>query len=74
MRKKILTTFLTCAMALNLFTAIAEPFSDRMTFTVRGTGPDVLLIPGLTCSSAVWDATAKRLEVHYRLHLVQIAG
>jgi pimeloyl-ACP methyl ester carboxylesterase len=22
----------------------------------------------------VWDATAKRLEVHYRLHLVQIAG
>jgi pimeloyl-ACP methyl ester carboxylesterase len=61
-------------MALNLFTAIAEPFSDRMTFTVRGTGPDVLLIPGLTCSSAVWDATAKRLEVHYRLHLVQIAG
>jgi pimeloyl-ACP methyl ester carboxylesterase len=61
-------------MALNLFTAIAEPFPDRMTFTVRGTGPDVLLIPGLTCSSAVWDATAKRLEVHYRLHLVQIAG
>jgi pimeloyl-ACP methyl ester carboxylesterase len=42
--------------------------------TVRGQGPDVVLIPGLASSSAVWDATAKHLEGHYRLHIVQVAG
>jgi pimeloyl-ACP methyl ester carboxylesterase len=34
----------------------------------------VLLIPGMTCSAAVWDATAERLEEHYRLYLVQVDG
>jgi pimeloyl-ACP methyl ester carboxylesterase len=74
MRNNIVSTFLTCAVALNAFTVIAEPFSDRITVTVRGKGPDVLLIPGLTCSTDVWDATVKQLEGHYRLHLVQVAG
>lgn len=50
------------------------PTSDRFTVTVRGKGPDILLVPGLTSSSAVWDTTAKQLEAHYRLHLIQIAG
>src|SRR5580658_3054793 len=54
--------------------AAAEPVTDRITVTVRGEGSDVVLIPGLACSSAVWDATAKRLEGHYRLHIVQVAG
>jgi pimeloyl-ACP methyl ester carboxylesterase len=74
MRNKILTTLLTCALALNAMITSAEPFSDRITVTVRGHGPDVLLIPGLTCSIEVWDATAKQLEGRYRLHLVQVAG
>lgn len=42
--------------------------------TVRGHGPDVVLIPGMTCSAAVWDATAEHLEEHYRLHLIQVDG
>ena len=33
-----------------------------------------MLIPGLACSSAVWDAAAKQFEDRYRLHLVQVAG
>jgi pimeloyl-ACP methyl ester carboxylesterase len=74
MHKKALTTFITCALALNVFAAFAEPFSNRITVTVRGTGLDVLLIPGLTCSTAVWDTTAKGLQGHYRLHLIQVAG
>jgi pimeloyl-ACP methyl ester carboxylesterase len=32
----------------------------------------VVLIPGLASSSAVWDATATRLEGRYRLHIVQV--
>ncbi len=61
-------------LALQLCVAFADPVSDRITVTVRGKGPDVLLIPGLSCSNAVWDAAARRLEGRYRLHLVQVAG
>src|ERR1700689_3481631 len=74
MRKTVLTIPPLAIAAWHISAAIAEPASDRITVTVRGTGPDVLLLPGLACSTAVWDATAKHLEGHYRLHLVQVAG
>jgi pimeloyl-ACP methyl ester carboxylesterase len=69
-----LKTLLAAAFTLQLVTALAAPASDRITVTVRGKGSDVVLIPGLACSGAVWDATAKQLEDHYRLHIVQVAG
>jgi pimeloyl-ACP methyl ester carboxylesterase len=56
------------------FIAKAESISERITVSVRGDGPDVVLIPGLACSNAVWDATPKQLEGKFRLHLVQVAG
>ncbi len=71
MRKTTFTIFL---IALLAWHAVADPILDRITVTVRGQGPDVILIPGLTCSSAVWDTTAAHLEGHYRLHLIQVAG
>ena len=47
-------------------------------FTVTDTGtvgkPDVVLIPGLSSSRAVWDAEAAKLAPNFRLHLVQIDG
>jgi pimeloyl-ACP methyl ester carboxylesterase len=72
--KSSFVALLTIAVAWQVFAAGAGTVSNRMTVTVRGHGPDVLLIPGLTCSSAVWDATASHLESHYRLHIVQVAG
>jgi len=76
MHKKIHSTIVLCALAIScgFHSAMAESYSDRITVTVKGSGPDVLLIPGLTCSSAVWDDTVKRFEGTCRLHLVQIAG
>ena len=74
MLKSIFTTSVAGIVAFHVAAAIADPVSDRITVTVRGQGPDVLLIPGLACSSAVWDATATHLEGHFRLHIVQIAG
>jgi pimeloyl-ACP methyl ester carboxylesterase len=71
MRKTTFTIFLITLLSWH---AIADPILDRITVTVRGQGPDVILIPGLTCSSAVWDTTAAHLEGHYRLHLIQVAG
>jgi pimeloyl-ACP methyl ester carboxylesterase len=49
-------------------------YTDRISVTVTGQGPDVILIPGLASSAHVWDATVAQLSPHYRLHVVQVAG
>ena len=41
---------------------------------VTGSGPDVLLIPGLASSGATWDDTVKQLTPHYRCHVFTLAG
>ncbi len=68
------TNLLIAAAVSFTSTAVADTTSDRITVSVRGEGPDVILIPGLACSTAVWDATVAHLSGHYRLHLVQVAG
>lgn len=70
---KLITGFIT-ALAWQALTNAADVVSDRMTVSVRGRGPDVLLIPGVATSGAVWEATASRLEKQFRLHIVQVAG
>jgi pimeloyl-ACP methyl ester carboxylesterase len=58
--------------APGLVVQAAQP--TRFTIEVRGQGPDVVLVPGLGSSRAVWDDTARRLEGRYRLHIVQVNG
>lgn len=48
--------------------------ADRISVTVTGKGPDVVLIPGLASSGAVWDDTVRRLSPTHRVHVVQVAG
>ena len=48
----------------------ATPFEVRVT----GAGPDVLLIPGLASSGAVWDATTRQFCVKRRCHVFTLAG
>ena len=62
------------AAAKALKTAAFVP--TRFTVVDEGTvgKPDVVLIPGLSSSRAVWDAEAKLLAPNYRLHLVQVDG
>ncbi len=47
-------------------------------FTVVDAGtvgkPEVILLPGLASSRAVWDAEATKLAPNFRLHLVQVNG
>jgi pimeloyl-ACP methyl ester carboxylesterase len=47
---------------------------DRFTVEMRGEGPDVILIPGLSSSREIWAPAAKALESRYRVHIVQVAG
>lgn len=48
--------------------------SDRISVTTRGTGPDMILIPGLASHRDVWAGVADTLDDRYRLHLVQVNG
>jgi pimeloyl-ACP methyl ester carboxylesterase len=52
----------------------ARPFAPtRFSVQVVGTGPDVILIPGLTGSREVWRGAVAGVP-GYRYHLVQVAG
>ena len=55
--------------------AAAQAFqSQRIAVTARGEGPDVILIPGLASTPAVWDATVRALDDRYTVHLVAVNG
>lgn len=52
-----------------------SPFaSRRIAVSVRGQGPDLILIPGLASTADVWNSAATRLEGRSRLHLVSVRG
>jgi len=55
--------------------AVAAPAFEPTRFSVvtKGSGPDVILIPGLTASRAVWAGTVAAVP-GYRYHMVQLAG
>jgi pimeloyl-ACP methyl ester carboxylesterase len=72
--------FAACAAAAPPREAVAAaqapraPFaSERIGVTVRGSGPDVVLIPGLSSSPQVWDSTIAAVP-GYRYHVVHVAG
>ncbi len=74
-------TFLAAAAALALAGCASEPTRaqpprfqpTRFSVEVRGTGPDVILIPGLTAGRDVWSRTVTAVP-GYRYHLVQVSG
>lgn len=41
---------------------------------IQGSGPDVLLLPGLASSPEVWSSLAARLTERHRVHLIHVAG
>ena len=57
-----------------LFTDSKLIVRDRISVEVVGSGPDLILVPGLDSSRLTWKRTAERLRSRYRLHLVQVAG
>ena len=63
--------------AMRLVAQTPKPFAPTR-FTVVDAGtvgkPDVLLLPGLSSSRAVWETEAAKLSPNFRLHLVQVNG
>ena len=70
-------TLLTAAAALAASPASAwaqSAFrSRRISVETRGSGPDLMLIPGLASTAEVWRSTADRIAGR-RLHLVSVRG
>lgn len=72
-------TFILATIALGLVgctptASEAAPFQPtRFSVQVQGSGPDVILIPGLTAGREVWQATARALP-GFRYHLIQVSG
>jgi pimeloyl-ACP methyl ester carboxylesterase len=65
---------LSIALATPPVGALATPFaSDRITVRTEGSGPDVVLIPGLNSSPRTWASTVDAVP-GYRYHLVQLSG
>lgn len=54
--------------------ALAEDAGPCPPFEVTGSGPDLVLVPGLGSSPQVWDGVRDSLAKDYRLHLVHVAG
>ncbi|MDH4384699.1 MAG: alpha/beta hydrolase [Caulobacter sp.] len=67
-----LLSFLAGLLLPALATQAATP--TRFSVEVRGAGPDIILIPGLASSPAVWATTIQALEGRYRLHILQVNG
>lgn len=54
--------------------AAAAPFKPtRFSVSVTGSGPDVILIPGLASSPGIWRGTVAGVR-GYRYHLVHVSG
>ena len=72
--RRTLLAAVVAAALLPLTDAFSAPFeSNRITVTTQGSGPDVVLIPGLNSSPRAWTTTVAALP-GYRYHLVQLAG
>jgi pimeloyl-ACP methyl ester carboxylesterase len=73
MFRLLLTALLVLLPAAALAEAPLAP-TARFSVTVEGSGPDVILIPGLSTPRDVWDGVRASLRTRYRLHLIQLRG
>lgn len=66
----LLLTISALFLAGNNLCSAASPFTVQIT----GSGPPMILIPGLTCGGDVWDSTVEHFKSKYECHVVTLAG
>jgi N-formylmaleamate deformylase len=65
-----LAAFACCFHQLNLSAAEPAPFRA----VVTGSGPPMILIPGLASGGNVWDGTVAHFKGRYQCHVLTLAG
>jgi N-formylmaleamate deformylase len=73
MSRWLILSFSAVSALLAAPAAAAPSKPARISVAVRGNGPDVILIPGLSASRGIWNGTVAAVP-GYRYHLVQVAG
>lgn len=71
-RRVLLGALLAPAMAASA--QASDNKAELFGVELRGSGPDVLLVPGLASSPEVWTSLAAELSAQHRVHLIDIAG
>ncbi len=69
--KSVAALALAFALAASAGAQSSHPSFDVQ---VTGTGPAIVLIPGLLSSGEVWDTTVARYKDRYTLHVLTLAG
>lgn len=46
----------------------------KLSVTIEGTGPDLVLLHGWGLNSRIWDAVAQRLKLTHRVHRIDLPG
>lgn len=72
--KPLFSAALLLLFSVTTYADDAKSLSPLITVETEGSGPDILLIPGLASSRSVWNGLSPELAAHYRLHKVQLAG
>ena len=54
--------------------AQAQPAHPSFDVEITGSGPAIILIPGLMTPGDVWDTTVERYRHRYELHMLTLAG
>jgi pimeloyl-ACP methyl ester carboxylesterase len=74
-RVRTTATLLALAAAASPLAATENSVPPRsFEVQVHGSGPPVILIPGLSCSPSVWEETMDALAAEFELHAVSLAG
>ena len=62
------------AVVATLLFATPVAAENCPSFAVEGTGPDVILVPGLASSPATYDGLVEALKDRFRFHRITLAG
>ncbi len=71
---KTLQLFLITLIITNSLSAQKAKHYDSFTVSVQGKGETMFLIPGLSCSGNVWNATIDQFKDSYQIHTFTLAG
>ncbi len=72
--KKIVLSLLSLCLFATVYAQKVTTNYPEFKVEVSGTGPDLILIPGATCSGEVWKETVLRYQQDFTCHVFTLAG
>ncbi|WP_337015203.1 alpha/beta fold hydrolase [Leclercia sp. AS011] len=70
----LMSVLIPISSAQSLSISSEHPNLQSMSVETQGSGTDVILIPGLASSRAIWADLASDLQLSHRVHILELAG